>query len=394
MSIVKPSARRRGRATAFAALIVSALPFVTALPAAAQQMPALPVSVAEPVKRKVVDWTEFPGRFDAVAMVEVRAQVAGALESVGFKDGATVKKGELLFVIDPRPFEAAMRQAQANVEVSQTRLDLAQADLDRAQDLRRTGNIPEATFQQRQQSFLEARGAVQASKAALERAQLDLGYTRITAPISGRIGRKLVSEGNLITAGAGGTLLTTIVQYDPVQFYFDIDEQSFLSYVRAVSNGSRQDGSGQTVYVALSDETEFKREGKLDFLANQVDPNTGTIRVRAEMRNPGNFITPGLFGRVRLATGPAYDALVLPDEAVMLDQNRRLVMTVTEDGTVQPRPVEIGPRIGKFRVIRQGLQGNEKVIVNGLMRARPGGKVVPQPAKLEVPEDLTRPNAG
>lgn len=359
----------------------------------AQGMPAMPVQVAPPVKRMVVDWAEFSGRFEPAAQVEVRSQVSGALLGGRFKEGAVVKAGDLLFEIDPQPFEVALRQARANVEVAQTRLDLATADFKRAQELRATGNIPEATFQQRQQTFLEARGNLQAGQASVERAELDLGYTRIVAAIPGRVGRKLVTEGNLITAGATGTLLTTIVQFDPAHFYFDVDEQSYLAYQRGVADGSRQSGANQEVYISLSNDRTFPITGRIDFLANRIDAATGTIRVRAVVPNEQNLITPGLFGRVRLSTTAPHEAFVVPEIAIGADQSRRYVMTVGEDGTVGVRPVELGARIGEFRVIGSGLDGSEKVIVNGLMRARPGGKVVPQPTELKVPDDLTKPSA-
>jgi RND family efflux transporter MFP subunit len=377
----------------FTRRLVAASLFVSlAAPAFAQgEMPALPVSVAKPVKRQVVDWAEMPGRFEAVNYVEVRAQVAGKLQSVHFEDGQSVKVGDLLFRIDPAQFDAAARAADAAIKSNQTRLDLAAAEQKRAQDLRASGNIPEAVFQQRQQAFLEAQANLDASKAEFERARLNLGYTEIAAPIAGRAGRKLVSEGNLISEGSGGTLLTTIVQFDPVYFYFDVDEQSFLNYQRS-RTGKALAQNYQTVFIALSDETDFPHEGKLDFLGNQIDPATGTIRVRATMPNADGFITPGLFGRVKLQTKPPYEALVIPDEAIVLDQTRHLVMTVKDDGVVEPKAIEVGPRIGKLRVITSGITENDNIIVNGLMRARPGGKVAPTTVPIDVPADLTRPN--
>jgi RND family efflux transporter MFP subunit len=365
-----------------------------AAPAEAQEPAAPPppeVSVAKPVKRSVVDWAEMPGRFEAANYVEVRAQVAGSLMSVHFEDGQFVQPGDLLFRIDPAQFDAALRAAEAAIKVNQTKLDLTAQEQKRGQELRQSGNIPESLFQQRNQAFLEAQANLDAAKAEFERASINVGYTEIKAPIAGRAGRKLVTEGNLISAGSSGTLLTTIVQLDPVHFYFDVDEQSFLTYQRA-RTGEALSQHYQTVWIALSDETEFTHEGKLDFLANQIDPATGTIRVRAVLPNKDGFITPGLFGRVKLQTRPPYDALILPDEAIALDQTRRLVMTVKEDGTVESKEVQIGPRIGKFRVITSGLDENDTVIVNGLMRARPGAKVAPKTVPLDVPEDLTKPS--
>ncbi len=377
----------------FANRLVAASMLVSiAAPAFAQQMPALPVSVAKPVKRMVVDWGEFPGRFEAANYVEVRAQVAGELESVHFKDGQDVTAGQLLFKIDPAQFTATRQAAEAAVKGNVTRLDLAKSELERAQNLRTTGNIPESTFQQRQQTYLESQANLDASRAELATASLNLGYTDIKAPIAGRIGRKLVTEGNLISSGTTGTLLTTIVQFDPVYFYFDVDEQSLLAYQRNLAGGIVSEDA-KKAYLALSDETEFKREAVINFLANQVDAETGTLRVRAELPNSDLYITPGLFGRVKLATRPAYETLVLPDEAIMLDQTRHLVMTVDGEGTVVPKAVTVGPRVGKFRVITSGITENDSVIVNGLMRARPGGKVAPTTVEIDVPDDLTRPVA-
>ncbi|BCJ92373.1 MexE family multidrug efflux RND transporter periplasmic adaptor subunit [Terrihabitans soli] len=365
--------------------------FSFALPATAQEMPALPVSVAKAVKRQVVDWAEMPGRFEAANYVEVRAQVAGELESVHFEDGQIVKPGDLLFRIDSSQFKAAAEAAEAAIRTNQTRLDLAAQEQKRGQELRGTGNIPESVFQQRNQAFLEAQANLDQSKAEFERARISLGYTDITAPISGKVGRKLVTEGNLVSDGSAGTLLTTIVQFDPVYFYFDVDEQSFLTYQRS-RTGEALSQHYQQVFIALSDETTFTHQAKLDFIANQVDPATGTIRVRAVMPNADQFVTPGLFGRVKLQTRPPYEALVIPDDAITLDQTRRIVMTVNKDGVVEPKEIQTGPRIGKFRVVTSGITENDTLIVNGLMRARPGGKVVPTPVEIKVPDDLTRPD--
>jgi RND family efflux transporter MFP subunit len=371
-----------------AAMLLVSLGF----PADAQQMPALPVSVAKPVKRQVVDWAEFPGRFEAANYVEVRAQVAGELESVHFEDGQNVKTGDLLFRIDPAQFQAAHRAAEASVRTNQTRLDLAAQEQKRGQELRTSGNIPESVFQQRNQAYLEAQANLDQSKAELERARLNLGYTDIAAPINGKVGRKLVTEGNLISEGSSGTLLTTIVQFDPVYFYFDVDERSFLAYQRASTGEAALSQDYRQVFLALTDEAEFTHEAKLDFISNQIDPATGTIRVRAAMPNAEETVTPGLFGRVKIQTRPPYEALVLPDEAITLDQTRRLVMTVNGEGVVVPKEVKIGPRIGRLRDLTEGITETDTVIVNGLMRARPGGKVVPKTVAFDVPADLTRPD--
>jgi RND family efflux transporter MFP subunit len=374
---------------------VLAAAFILVLPAtqlAAQGAPpAPPVSVSKPVKRQVVDWLEFPGRFEAAASVEVRSQVAGALQSVNFTDGQEVKAGDLLFKIDPRQFEATLRQAQAAAQGNQTVLDLAQAEVKRAQELRQSGNIAEQALQQRQQTFLQAQANLNASRAEIEAAQLNLGYSDIRAPVTGRVGRKLVTEGNLIASGSAGTLLTTIVQFDPVHFYFDIDEQSYLAYQRRRIADPKASETARGVFISLSDEKDFTHEARLDFLDNAIDTATGTIRVRAVMANKDSLVTPGQFGRVKMSTGAPYEALLVPNDAIMADQTRSIVMTVTADGTVQPRPVETGGLFGGFRVIRSGLGPDDQLIVNGLMRARPGAKVTPQPTEVKVPDDLTHP---
>jgi RND family efflux transporter MFP subunit len=372
-----------------AAVLVLSLPVAEVLAQGAP--PAPPVSVAKPVTRKVVDWLEFPGRFEAVASVEIRAQVSGALQSVNFRDGQEVKAGDLLFKIDPRQFEAALRQAQAAAQGNQTVLDLAQAEVNRARELRQSGNIAEQALQQRQQTFLQAQANLTASRAEIEAAQLNLGYTELRAPVSGRVGRKLVTEGNLIASGSGGTLLTTIVQYDPIHFYFDVDEQSYLAYQRQRVSKAAGTAESPPVFLSLPDETAFTHEAKLDFVDNSIDQATGTIRLRAVLPNANSLITPGQFGRVKMSTGGAYEAMLVPNDAIMQDQTRSIVMGVGADGTVQPRPVKTGGLFQGFRVIREGLGPDDQIIVNGLMRARPGAKVTPQPTELKVPEDLTKP---
>jgi len=357
---------------------------------------AMPVSVAHAAKRQVVDWLEFPGRFFAIARVEIRPQVAGKLESVEFTDGQRVQAGDILAKIDPREFQAALDQTLASVQANKTKLDLATADLKRAQDLLKTGNIPQSTFQSRQQTYLEAQANLAASEAGVATARLNVEYSTIRAPISGRIGRKLITEGNLLTSGSQGSLLTTIVQDAPIYFYFDVDEQSFLAYKRDSGEDSPEKSGAPTggkAFVRLANETEFTHEGTIDFIDNAIADATGTIRFRAILKNADGQITPGQFGRIKMATGKPHEALVVPDAAIMPDQTRHIVMVVDKDGTVKAQPVELGPLYGEWRVIDSGITGDENIIVNGLMRARPGGKVIPQPTELKVPTDLSNPNA-
>lgn len=367
-----------------------------AMAALAQQGPpqALPVTVAKPVTRSVTETVEFTGRFQASATVQVVSRVSGFLEKAPFTEGGNVKAGDVLFVIDARPFEAAAAQAQAQLDAQQTRLDLAQSNYDRSRSLQRTGNITEASFQASQQAFLEAQASLASARAALSNAKLDLEFSTIRAPIDGRIGRKLITEGNLVAPGTQGqgSLLTTILSVDPVYFFFDIDETTYLNYRRLASAGPA--GTPQIpVSVALPDENEFRYRGIVNYVDAQVDAATGTVAVRAVLPNPEGRLTPGLFGRIRLPVGLPFDALVLPDAAVGASAAGSFVMTVNAEGVVAPKPVQAGPRLGAFRAIRSGLTAEDQVIVSGLMRARPGGKVLPQPTELTVPADLGSPSA-
>jgi RND family efflux transporter MFP subunit len=380
---------------AIGALLVSAA-IGHAAAASAQQGPpqALPVTVAKPVMRNVTETVEFTGRFQASATVQVVSRVSGLLEKAPFTEGGNVKAGDVLFVIDARPFEAAAAQAQAQLDAQQTRLDLAQSNFDRSRALQRTGNITDASFQASQQAFLEAQASLASARAALASARLDLEFSTIRAPIDGRISRKLITEGNLVAPGTQGqgSLLTTILSIDPIYFFFDVDETTYLNYRRLVVGGPG--GTPQIpVSVALPDETEFRYRGVVNYVDAQVDAATGTVAVRAVLPNPDGRLTPGLFGRVRLPVGLPFDALIVPDAAVSTSAAGTYVMTVNAEGVVAPKPVQAGPRLGAFRAIRGGLTAEDRVIVSGLMRARPGGKVLPQPTELTVPPDLGSPSA-
>lgn len=349
----------------------------------------LPVSVANPIKRTVTETAEFTGRFEASELVEVRAQVSGQLVQVAFKDGADVKKGDLLFKIDPRPYEAALTQAESSVITAQTRVSLTKSDVDRAKDLQRTGNITDQVAQQRQQAYGEALATLKSAEAQVLTAKLNLEWTDVRAPIDGRIGRKMVTEGNLIAAGASSNVLTTIVKVKPIYFYFDVDEQSYLRYMTYVREGKlKQDDGGAPVEIALPNSTEFTIKGRIDFSDNQLDQQTGTLRLRATVPNEDGFLTAGVFGRLRVQSSPEFEALLIPDEAIMSDQTRKVVMTVGPEDKVVPKVVEPGQLNGGLRIIKKGVTAEDKVIVNGLMRARPGSQVKPQMV------DPTKPNAG
>jgi RND family efflux transporter MFP subunit len=340
------------------------------------------VTVAKPVVKDIVEQTDFIGRFEAVDQVDIRARVSGYLDKVHFQDGTLVRAGDLLFTIDPRPYRNVLEQAQAAVTSAQVRLEFAQSDLDRAEQLRRTGNIPDQIFDQRRQAFLTGKADLDRAQAALRQAQLDVGFTEIKAPLAGRISRKLVSEGNLVNANE--TVLTNIVSLHPIQFYFDVDERSFLAFSRQTQGGTRTStsGSANEALLTLTDERLGQRKGQLDFVDNRLDEASGTIRVRAVFDNKDMLLTPGLFGRVTIGASDPYRGILLPDEAIGSDQDRRVVYIVGESNVVHLKPVRIGPRIDGYRVIRDGLTGDETVVVNGLVRVRSGAPVTPQMTTL------------
>ncbi|MEM8753661.1 MAG: efflux RND transporter periplasmic adaptor subunit [Pseudomonadota bacterium] len=356
--------------------------FALALPAAAQQGPP-PVTVAKPVVKTIVEDDEFVGRFDAEAQVVVRARVSGYLETVHFTDGELVEKDQLLYTIDQRQFLTAARQARAQISVAEATFDFTQEQLDRAEALIQTGNIPQSVVDERLEAFLSAQGTLEQARGALELAELDLEYTEIRAPMAGRIDRTRIDPGNLVTADASE--LTTIVSTDPIHFYFDIDERYFLAYARdARERGQplQEGGGGLQVKISLSDDSMPALTGVLDFSENRIDEETGTMRVRAVLENPAAVLTPGLFGRVNVPGSLPYEGVLVPDNAVVADQNRRLVMMVDEEGNVTPREVRTGPRIDGYRVIREGLDGSETIVVEGIVRARPGSVVTPEMTEL------------
>lgn len=349
---------------------------------AQQQPPAPPpVPVAKPVMKEIVELDEFTGRFDASGYVEVRSRVDGYLDSIRFADGAVVKEGDLLFIIDRRPYQALLNQMQASVAAQQTRVDFAKSDYERYDRLAKTGAAPERTVDEKRQAFLQAQADIAAARATLETARLNLNFTEIRSPISGRISRKLVTEGNLVRQNE--TLLTTIVQIDPIHFYFDIDERSYLAYQRMAKAGNGTNGSGLPVQVMLTDEKTFTHSGVLDFTENRVDAGTGSMRIRAVLPNKDLFLTPGLFGRIAVPGTPKYKAVMLPDEAILTDLDRRFVYVVEADGAVRQQPVRLGSRTDGYRIVREGLTGQETVVVGGLQRVRlGGGKVTPQMSEL------------
>ncbi len=389
MEGIRPSANP-SRVTAclmMAALLLSACDGKDKAP----QAPAAPsVTVAQPLPRKVTDWDEYTGRFTAVQSVELRAQVSGYLDAIKFTDGQLVEKGQLLFVIDQRPYQATLDKARADLKVQESQRDLAKLDLARATKLLAARAVSQEEYDTRAQTSAQTEAAVASAQAAVRTATLNLEFTEIRAPFAGRIGDRKIDIGNLVTGGAGGgTLLATIVTQDPIYFEFDGSEADYLKYVRLSQAGSRKSSrdAPNQVYVKLMDEAKWTHQGHMNFVDNQLDPNSGTVRGRAVLSNPGSVFQPGMFGRLRLIGSGEYDALLLPDEAVVSDQATKLVMVVAEDGTVTPHPVMLGPKIDGLRVIRSGIAATDKVIISGLTRARPGAKVTPQDGKITAVPD-------
>jgi RND family efflux transporter MFP subunit len=353
----------------------------------AQQQAALPppptVTVAKPVVRDVVDDDEFVGRFEALDEVDIRSRVGGYLQKVHFTDGQIVKKGDLLFTIDQRPLQAEVAEAQANLKIAESQVEFAAKQLERARELSTRGNISVSALDERQQEFIAAQAQVQGVKATLDSARLDLEYTEIRAPLSGRIDRHLVSPGNLVEPNA--TILTSIVALDPIYFYFDIDERSYLAYARdaRVRGVALQEGAGSVpVQVRLYDERDGPFEGKLDFAENRIDEGTGTMRVRAVFANPDLIMQPGLFGTVTVPGSLPYRGVLVPDAAISSDQDRRIVYVVDDQGKVSPQQVRPGPRQYGYRILRDGLTGDETIVINGLMRVRPGATITPDLVEL------------
>jgi membrane fusion protein, multidrug efflux system len=350
--------------------------------AAASAAPAaLPqVVVSRPLERGVDSRLGFLGQFSAVEQVELRAQVGGTLTGIHFKDGDIVHQGDLLFTIDPRPYEFRLAQAHAQLETANARLVLAGRELHRAEVLAAKAFGTEQTVDQRTADQRTGQAAVDDAKAQIRDAEFDLEHCRIVAPFTGRIGTHLVSVGNLIagsrTATSPTTLLTTLVSLDPIYLDFDMSESDFLTFSRG--RARLKGGLADKVEIALGDETEFARQGTLDFVDNALNRSSGTIHARATVPNPDGLLTPGLFARVRLVVGAPVQALLVPDTAVLPDQSQHLVMTVAPDGTVMPKRVEIGDLHGGLRVIRSGLTPNDQVIIDGIPHATPGAKVAPQ----------------
>lgn len=348
-------------------------------PSAPPPPPKPHVSAALPLKRQVVDWDDYVGRFEAVQDVEIRPRISGTVESVNFREGVEVAKGQVLFTIDPRPYRAAAEQARADLAKAQAALTNARTELARAQKLVDAQAVSREEFETKEANLRSAVAAADAARANLEAKSLDLSFTTVRSPISGRVSDKRVSIGTYVAAGQ--TVLTRIVTVNPIRFAFEGAETFYLKYVRQAQAGERESSryAPNPVDIKLADETSYRWHGLMKFVDNAIDRNSGTIRAFAEVSNPNGFLVPGMFGRARLLGSGTYSALLVPDEAIVTDQTRRFVYVVDKDGKSLQRNVETGPLVEGLRVIKTGLAPTEKVILDGLARLQPG---MPVDAKL------------
>jgi len=346
---------------------------------AAAQLPPPPVTVSKPLRREVIEWDEYTGHLEAPETANVEARVSGFIEKTDFQEGAIVRKDTVLFMIDDRPFKADYDSKWADVERAQSQADLAKIHLNRFEKVRGSKAISEDDFDIAKASDEQAQAQLASAKAAFRISELNLEWTRVLAPISGRVSRKEVTEGNLVNAGGGGvagTLLTTIVSIDPIYCYVDVDERSILKYQDLARQKKRVSARDARipVFLQLENETNFPHEGVVDFVDNRLDTGTGTLRARGVFPNPDGRLTPGSFGRVRVAGSGRYQATLIPDSAVGADQDLRFVMLVGPDDTVVMRPVTLGALFGSLRAV-EGIGPDDRVIINGIQRARPGAKV-------------------
>jgi len=352
--------------------------------------PAPQVTVAKPLVKELREWRDFTGQFAAPDAVEIRARVSGYLESVNFTDGQLVKQGDLLFVIEPKPFEIALENAKAQLAQAEAQLQLAEAQLERTAQLRKNDYASQETYDERVAQVNVAKATRDSASADVDQANLNLAYTRVMAPVSGRVGQHEVSIGNLVMGGVSGTttLLTTIVSLDPIWLEFNVSEGDGMAYKRLVQKGEIESARNNKVEVQgqLMDEKTWPLKGTIDFVDNQYDRTSGTIRVRATFPNPNLFITPGQFGRVRVPMSQEKPTMLVPDAAVVTDQSVKMLFTVAEDGTVVPKPVELGSLADdNLRIIKSGITPDDRVIINGLLRARPGQKITPEAGQIEPP---------
>ena len=339
------------------------------------------VTVAQVLEKRVKDWDEFTGRLQAVETVEIRPRVSGYIDKVAFTEGSLVKRGALLFIIDPRPYQAEYDRAAADVKRFKTALELGQIELKRVQQLKDSGAVSQEELDERKSTVAQAEANVGGSQAALEAASLNLNFTKVSSPIDGRVSRAEVTRGNLVTGGInGGTLLSSVVSMDPIYIYFDADEQSYLRYTQMARSGGSPNSrdSGSPVQVGLANEEGFPHTGTVDFVDNQLNPQTGTIRARAVLQNKEGQFTPGLFARVQLLGSGEYSAILIDDRAVNTDQSQKYVLLLGANNQIEYRKVKLGRVIDGLRVVREGLKAGDVIIVNGAQRVHPGITVTPQ----------------
>jgi multidrug efflux system membrane fusion protein len=349
------------------------------------------VSVMQPIERTIVEWDEYIGRLESPETVEIRARVSGYLDKVHFKEGKEVKKGDLLFTIDQRPYQAEFDHAEAESQRASSQTELAKNDAERAKRLIGTKAISEEDYDTKLKTYLAAQATEKSAKATLVSAKLNLEFTQIRAPISGRISRAAITEGNLVSsgiAGSGATLLTTIVSLDPLYLYGDADERAILKYLQLRREGKRVSARDEQIpaEMGLANETGFPHKGYMDFVDNRVDPTTGTTRARGVFSNADHSLSPGFFGRIRIPGSGKYPALLIPDRALGSDQAQKFVYVVNAEKKVEFRPVKIGPMIDGVRVVREGLKPGEQIIVEGLLRVRPGVVVDAKPVDAKLVE--------
>lgn len=351
------------------------------------EVAALPVEVALPVYESITEWDEYTGRFEASSRVEVRARVSGFLEKVNFEDGELVKKGQVLFVIDQRPFKIALDEAEANYAQALASLKTAQDNFERVESLRETGALSIEEYDRRKQALVHAEASIQLAQAKVDNAKLNMEFTEVKAPISGLVSRDRVNEGNIVDGGsANSTLLTTIVATSPIHFYFTGSESDYLKYVRLARNGERGEARSEAlpVFIKLLDEDEFVHEAKMDFVDNEIDNNSGTIESRAILENKDHLLEPGMFGKARLLGSAEHEALMLPDEVIGTNQSMRFVYTLGDDNKVVSKTITLGPlHSNGLRIVRDGISSKDKIIVNNIQKIRPGMMVNPSQVAIE-----------
>jgi membrane fusion protein, multidrug efflux system len=371
---ILPLSRRRLAIAALVVIVVAGLGTFGAIRVDASS-PAAPtivpeVDVASVVQKTITDWQSYSGRLEAVEKVDVRSQVPGTIVSVNFKDGALVKKGDTLFVIDPRPYAAEVDRAEAQLAAAQARTGYTQSDWERAQRLIGDNAIAKRDYDEKQNAAREASANLKAAQAALETARINLGYTKIVAPVAGRVSRAEITVGNVVSAGASSAPLTTLVSVSPIYASFDADEQTYLQYLSRA-----KDGSKVPVELGLADESGYSRSGTIESVDNRLDTSSGTIRVRARFDNEDGALIPGLYARVKVGGSAPHPALLIDDAAVGTDQDKKFVLVVDQGNHVVYREVSVGGMQGNLRVVKDGLKAGDRIVVNGIQRVRPGGTV-------------------